>query len=149
MAVPLSKTTNPMVPDPMVGVMSFTRSVNCTVSPHGAYLHRPAPQVLNMLEHMNDSAASIPRRKLARLLYGADSVFARRPTPAQARAQRARARCWGPCGDHAEAVISCCPVASRAAPASPHRTLSKIVAKLRCFTGACRLLIWKPPRSNM
>ncbi len=105
--------------------------------------------MLNMLEHMNDSAASIPRRKLARLLYGADSVFARRPTPAQARAQRARARCWGPCGDHAEAVISCCPVASRAAPASPHRTLSKIMAKLRCFTGACRLLIWKPPRSNM
>jgi len=43
--------------------------------------------VLNMLEHMNDSAASIPRRKLARLLYGADSVFARRPTPAQARAR--------------------------------------------------------------
>lgn len=33
---------------------------------------------------MNDGASSVPRRKLAQLLYGRDSVFARQPTPAQA-----------------------------------------------------------------
>lgn len=42
-----------------------------------------ARQVLNSLAHMNDGAASVPRRKLAQLLYGRDSVFARQPTPAQ------------------------------------------------------------------
>ncbi|KAK9842460.1 hypothetical protein WJX81_001228 [Elliptochloris bilobata] len=43
-------------------------------------------QVLNTLAHMNDSAAAIPRRKLAQLLYGSSSVFARQPTPAQVSA---------------------------------------------------------------
>ncbi len=42
-----------------------------------------APQVTNLLEHLNDSPSAVPRRQLARLLYGRDSVFARVPTPAQ------------------------------------------------------------------
>ena len=41
---------------------------------------------------MNDSATSIPRRKLAQLLYGSSSVFARQPTPVQA------CPCWRHCG---------------------------------------------------
>ena len=41
--------------------------------------------MLNLLEHMNDSAAAVPRRQLSKLLYGGDSVFARSPTPDQVR----------------------------------------------------------------
>lgn len=40
-------------------------------------------QVLNALSHMNDNAAAIPGRELAKQIYGRDSVFARNPTPAQ------------------------------------------------------------------
>lgn len=40
-------------------------------------------QVLNVLEHLYDNPGAAPRRLLARLLYGRDSVFARIPTPAQ------------------------------------------------------------------
>ena len=42
-------------------------------------------QVVNSLEHRNDNPASIPPRELAKLIYGRDSVFARDPTPEQAR----------------------------------------------------------------
>ncbi|KAK9830103.1 hypothetical protein WJX72_009788 [[Myrmecia] bisecta] len=42
-------------------------------------------QVLNILEHTNDNTSSIPRRELAKLMYGRDSVFARQPTPDQVR----------------------------------------------------------------
>jgi hypothetical protein len=80
-------------------------------------------QVLNMLEHMNDSAASIPRRKLARLLYGADSVFARRPTPAQARARARPGALLGAARWPRESVVSGCPVASRPAPTPLHHTV--------------------------
>ncbi len=41
--------------------------------------------MLNLLEHMNDSAAQVPRRQLSKLLYGRDSVYARSPTPDQVR----------------------------------------------------------------
>ncbi|GIL98502.1 hypothetical protein Vretimale_3837 [Volvox reticuliferus] len=37
-------------------------------------------QVLNALEHQNDSPAAIGRRKITKLLYGADSIYARTPT---------------------------------------------------------------------
>ena len=40
-------------------------------------------QVLNALSHMNDNAAAVPPRELAKQIYGRDSVFARNPTPAQ------------------------------------------------------------------
>ncbi|KAK9863705.1 hypothetical protein WJX84_002328 [Apatococcus fuscideae] len=40
-------------------------------------------QVLNILEHINDDASSIPRRELSQLLYGHGSVYSRRPTPKQ------------------------------------------------------------------
>lgn len=40
-------------------------------------------QVLNVLEHINDDASSIPRRELSQLLYGRGSVYSRRPTPKQ------------------------------------------------------------------
>lgn len=40
-------------------------------------------QVLNALSHMNDNAAAVPPRELAKQIYGKDSVFARNPTPAQ------------------------------------------------------------------
>ena len=43
-------------------------------------------QVLNILEHMYDNPGAAPRRLLARLLYGRDSVFARTPTPDQVKA---------------------------------------------------------------
>jgi hypothetical protein len=42
-------------------------------------------QVLNALSHMNDNAAAVPGRELAKQIYGRDSVFARNPTPAQVR----------------------------------------------------------------
>jgi len=35
--------------------------------------------VLDRLEHRNDQASAIPRRELAKVLYGSDSVFAREP----------------------------------------------------------------------
>ncbi|GLI58631.1 hypothetical protein VaNZ11_000366 [Volvox africanus] len=37
-------------------------------------------QVLNALEHQNDSPAAIGRRKITKLLYGAESIYARTPT---------------------------------------------------------------------
>lgn len=40
-------------------------------------------QVLNYIEHMNDSPRSIPPRELARLIYGPGSVYARQPTAQQ------------------------------------------------------------------
>ncbi len=40
-------------------------------------------KVLNILEHFNDDASSIPRRELSQLLYGHGSVYSRRPTPKQ------------------------------------------------------------------
>lgn len=40
-------------------------------------------QVLNILEHLYDSPGAVPRRLLARQLYGRDSVFARTPSPDQ------------------------------------------------------------------
>lgn len=40
-------------------------------------------QVQNALSHRNDNAANVPRRELAKLIYGRDSVFARNPTPEQ------------------------------------------------------------------
>ncbi|BDA43216.1 Uncharacterized zinc protease-like protein y4wB [Coccomyxa sp. Obi] len=40
-------------------------------------------QVLNVLEHLYDNPGAAPRRLLARLLYGRESVFARIPTPDQ------------------------------------------------------------------
>ena len=42
-------------------------------------------QVLNLLQHLNDSSGAIPRRELAKLIYGRDSVFSRTPSPAQIR----------------------------------------------------------------
>ncbi|KAG2498991.1 hypothetical protein HYH03_003177 [Edaphochlamys debaryana] len=38
-------------------------------------------QILNALEHQNDSPGAIARRKMNKLLYGPDSVYARTPTP--------------------------------------------------------------------
>ena len=47
---------------------------------------QPLPvQVLNLLQHLNDSSGAIPRRELAKLIYGRDSVFSRTPSPAQIR----------------------------------------------------------------
>lgn len=43
-------------------------------------------QILNFLEHQNDSARNIPRRELGKLIYGNDSVYARTPTPEQVKA---------------------------------------------------------------
>lgn len=40
-------------------------------------------QALNVIEHRNDDVNGIPRRELAKLLYGKDSVFARNATPQQ------------------------------------------------------------------
>ena len=42
-------------------------------------------QVLNLLQHLNDNSGAIPRRELAKLIYGRDSVFSRTPSPAQIR----------------------------------------------------------------
>jgi hypothetical protein len=42
-------------------------------------------QVLNIVEHFYDNPSTIPKRLLAKLLYGRDSVFARTPTPSQVR----------------------------------------------------------------
>ena len=50
-------------------------------------------QIQNRLAHLDDNASGIPGRELSKLLYGRDSVFARNPTPEQARGLR----CW-PCG---------------------------------------------------
>ena len=38
-------------------------------------------QVLNALEHQNDSPGAVSRRKAMKLVYGADSIYARTPTP--------------------------------------------------------------------
>lgn len=38
-------------------------------------------QVLNGLEHQNDSPGAVSRRKAAKLVYGPDSIYARTPTP--------------------------------------------------------------------
>lgn len=38
---------------------------------------------MNVLEHINDDASTIPRRELSQLLYGRGSVYSRRPTPKQ------------------------------------------------------------------
>ncbi len=46
-------------------------------------VHACMHQVLNVLEHLYDNPGAAPRRLLARLLYGRDSVFARIPTPDQ------------------------------------------------------------------
>jgi hypothetical protein len=46
-------------------------------------------QVLNALEHRYDNPSSIPSRELSKLIYGADSVFARESTPASVRAMHA------------------------------------------------------------
>ena len=46
-------------------------------------------QVLNALEHRYDNPSSIPARELSKLIYGADSVFARESTPASVRAGHA------------------------------------------------------------
>ena len=43
-------------------------------------------QVLNVIDHLWDNPAAIPKRQLGRLLYGADSVFARTPRPEQVQA---------------------------------------------------------------
>ena len=43
-------------------------------------------QVLNVVEHQWDNPVAIPKRQLGKLLYGADSVFARSPRPDQVRA---------------------------------------------------------------
>ena len=40
-------------------------------------------QVLNVVDHLWDNPAAIPKRQLGRLLYGVDSVFARTPRPEQ------------------------------------------------------------------
>ena len=40
-------------------------------------------QVLNVVDHLWDNPAAIPKRQLGKLLYGADSVFARTPRPEQ------------------------------------------------------------------
>ncbi|GFR43894.1 hypothetical protein Agub_g5024, partial [Astrephomene gubernaculifera] len=39
-------------------------------------------QLINGLQHQNDSPAAIARRKMTKLLYGSDSLYARTPTPA-------------------------------------------------------------------
>jgi hypothetical protein len=53
-------------------------------------------QVLNALSHMNDNAAAVPGRELAKQIYGRDSVFARNPTPAQVRLTDSQKilQCW-------------------------------------------------------
>ena len=43
-------------------------------------------QVLNVIDHLWDNPAAIPKRQLGKLLYGADSVFARTPRPEQVQA---------------------------------------------------------------
>ena len=43
-------------------------------------------QVLNIVDHLWDKPAAIPKRQLGKLLYGADSVFARTPRPGQVQA---------------------------------------------------------------
>ena len=62
--------------------------------------------MLNALSHMNDNAAAVPGRELAKQIYGRDSVFARNPTPAQVRTADSQGvrvgtggnpcRCWHP-----------------------------------------------------
>ncbi len=42
-----------------------------------------------MIVHRNDNAAVIPGRELKKLVYGADSVFARSPTASQVAAMSA------------------------------------------------------------
>ncbi len=37
-------------------------------------------QILNALDHQNDSPSSIARRKILKLMYGSDSPYARTPT---------------------------------------------------------------------
>lgn len=41
---------------------------------------------MNIVEHLYDNPSAIPKRMLAKLLYGHDSVFARTPTAAQVAA---------------------------------------------------------------
>ena len=43
-------------------------------------------QVLNVVDHIYDNPGAIPKRQLGKLLYGADSVFARVPRPQQVQA---------------------------------------------------------------
>ncbi len=62
---------------------------NCRALTRHPRAYRPYPplpvQVLNLLQHLNDSSGAIPRRELAKLIYGRDSVFSRTPSPAQIR----------------------------------------------------------------
>lgn len=44
-------------------------------------------QAINSLSHKDDNPSSIPRRELAKVLYGKGSVFARNPTEAQVSSQ--------------------------------------------------------------
>jgi zinc protease len=46
-------------------------------------LERTRTLLLTALDHRNDQTSGIPRRELAKILYGKDSVFAREPSPAQ------------------------------------------------------------------
>ena len=38
-------------------------------------------QILNLLEHLNDDATQVARRRLSQLLYGSESIYARQPRP--------------------------------------------------------------------
>ena len=74
----------------MCGMSSSTASSVFSSPPHPhpctpAHLPTEA-QVLNALEHRYDNPSSIPARELSKLIYGADSVFAREATPESVRA---------------------------------------------------------------
>ena len=44
-----------------------------------SWSHVSVVQLLNVLEHRNDNATSIPKRELNKLIYGPESVYARTP----------------------------------------------------------------------
>ncbi|EFJ50946.1 hypothetical protein VOLCADRAFT_103741 [Volvox carteri f. nagariensis] len=63
-------------------VMGLMAEVVRTPALPGDKLALYQAQILNALEHQNDSPAAIGRRKITKLLYGPDSIYARTPTKA-------------------------------------------------------------------